>query len=157
MHSKRQLTLPLQLQPKSRDAAGSGKHKSGKQSMPCCRAGSRQDKPHFESHNGKLHVMTLFNIALQALHMHQLARTKAEEEERIAAVLQQRMHNSERKAKELQQLRNESAELRDLQASRHHYHCKPALTCCATTQYHCQPLLPPAFMVTASLVPGVKF
>ena len=49
--------------------------------------------------------------------MHQLARTKAEEEERIAAVLQQRMHNSERKTKELQQLRNESAELRDLQAS----------------------------------------
>lgn len=52
---------------------------------------------------------------LQALHMHQLARTKAEEEERIAAVLQQRMHDSERKTKELQQLRNESAELRDLQ------------------------------------------
>ena len=53
--------------------------------------------------------------------MHQLARNKAEEEERIAAVLQQRMHDSERKTKELQQLRNESAELRDLQASRHHY------------------------------------
>ncbi|KAL3139576.1 hypothetical protein ABBQ38_003895 [Trebouxia sp. C0009 RCD-2024] len=51
----------------------------------------------------------------QALHMHQLARAKAEEEERIAAVLQQRMHDSERKTKELQQLRNESAELRDLQ------------------------------------------
>lgn len=50
--------------------------------------------------------------------MHQLARTKAEEEERIAAVLQRRMHDSERKTKELQQLRNESAELRDLQASR---------------------------------------
>ena len=49
--------------------------------------------------------------------MHQLARTKAEEEERIAAVLQQRMHDSERKTKELQQLRNESAELRDLQVS----------------------------------------
>ena len=47
--------------------------------------------------------------------MHQLKRTKAEEDERIAAVLQQRMHDSERSAKELQQLRNESAELRDLQ------------------------------------------
>ena len=54
---------------------------------------------------------------VQALHMHQLKRTKAEEEERIAAVLQQRMHDSERSAKELQQLRNESAELRDLQVS----------------------------------------
>ena len=51
--------------------------------------------------------------------MHQLARTKAEEEERIAAVLQQRMHDSERKTKELQQLRNESADLRDLQVSMH--------------------------------------
>ena len=49
--------------------------------------------------------------------MHQLARTKAEEEERIAAVLQQRTLSSQRSAKELQQLRNESAELRDLQAS----------------------------------------
>lgn len=54
---------------------------------------------------------------LQALYMHQLKRTKAEEEERIAAVLQQRMRESERSAKELQQLRNESAELRDLQVS----------------------------------------
>lgn len=51
----------------------------------------------------------------QALYMHQLKRTKAEEEERIAAVLQQRIRESERSAKELQQLRNESAELRDLQ------------------------------------------
>ena len=49
--------------------------------------------------------------------MHQLARTKAEEEERIAAVLQQRMLDSERSAKELQQLRNESAELRELQVT----------------------------------------
>ena len=54
---------------------------------------------------------------LQAVYMHQLKRTKAEEEERIAAVLQQRMRESERSAKELQQLRNESAELRDLQVS----------------------------------------
>ena len=54
--------------------------------------------------------------------MHQLARTKAEEEERIAAVLQQRQLSSERSAKELQQLRNESAELRDLQVC--------PLTCC---------------------------
>lgn len=121
MHSKRQLTLPLQLQPKLRDAVGSGKHKSGKQSMPCCRAGSRQDQPHFWSPDGEPHLITLCIVALQALHMHQLARNKAEEEERIAAVLQQRMHDSERKTKELQQLRNESAELRDLQASRHHY------------------------------------
>lgn len=50
--------------------------------------------------------------------MHQLARTKAEEEDRIAAVLQQRMHDAERTTKELQQLRNESAELRDLQVRR---------------------------------------
>ena len=60
----------------------------------------------------------LFHLhCLQALYMHQLKRTKAEEEERIAAVLQQRMQESERSAKELQQLRNESAELRDLQVS----------------------------------------
>ena len=63
---------------------------------------------------------------LQALYMHQLKRTKAEEEERIAAVLQQRMQESERSAKELQQLRNESAELRDLQVSP----ICPNLRCC---------------------------
>ncbi|KAL0040762.1 hypothetical protein WJX79_004724 [Trebouxia sp. C0005] len=57
----------------------------------------------------------LLQSTQQALYMHQLKRTKAEEEERIAAVLQQRMRESERSAKELQQLRNESAELRDLQ------------------------------------------
>lgn len=52
--------------------------------------------------------------------MHQLARTRAEEEERIATVLQQRSLSSQRSAKELQQLRNESAELRDLQANLTH-------------------------------------
>lgn len=69
----------------------------------------------------------------QALHMHQLARTKVEEEERIAAVLQQRKLSSERSAKELQQLRNESAELRDLQAR----HCWLKLylsACCVADQ-----------------------
>lgn len=80
-------------------------------------------------------MITVCIVALQALHMHELARTKAEEEERIAAVLQQRMHDSERKSKELQQLRIESAELRDLQASRHHYHHKPALKGCTAVQY----------------------
>ena len=69
--------------------------------------------------------------------MHQLARTNAEEEERIAAVLQQRMHDSERKTKELQQLRNESAELRDLQASRHSYHYKPAFNALPTWSTTC--------------------
>lgn len=77
--------------------------------------------------------------------MHQLARTKAEEEERIAAVLQQRMHDAERTTKELQQLRNESAELRDLQASRHHKH---TFNHCAIQHHRCFP----DYMVAAGLV-----
>ena len=89
--------------------------------------------------------------------MHQLARTKAEEEERIAAVLQQRMHDSERKTKELQQLRNESAELRDLQASRNHQHHKPPLTCCSTAQCHCLSEKSTALVVSASLMLHGKF
>ena len=63
-------------------------------------------------------------VDLQALHMHQLACTKAEEEDRIAAVLQQRMLESQRSAKELQQLRNQSAELRDLQVNTSVSHCR---------------------------------
>lgn len=65
--------------------------------------------------------------------MHQLKRTKAEEEERIAAVLQQRMQESERSAKELQQLRNESAELRDLQVTSPPHPIMP--TSCITTTW----------------------
>ena len=52
---------------------------------------------------------------LQAERLQQLAHVRHEEEGRVAAVLEQRQHNAERSEKELQRLRNESSELRELQ------------------------------------------
>ena len=97
--------------------------RKGRLSMTCWKAGDRCTFPwlltiHMLNSKYQTTVSLLkVHLCYQALNMHQLARTKAEEEERIAAVLQQRMLSSERSAKELQQLRNESAELRDLQVN----------------------------------------
>ena len=52
---------------------------------------------------------------LQAERLQQLAHVRHEEEGRVAAVLEQRQHDAERSEKELQRLRNESSELRELQ------------------------------------------
>ena len=52
---------------------------------------------------------------MQAERLQQLAHVRHEEEGRIAAVLEQRQHDAERSEKELQRLRNESSELRELQ------------------------------------------
>lgn len=56
----------------------------------------------------------LDNLA-KAERLQQLAHVRHEEEGRIAAVLEQRQHDAERSEKELQRLRNESSELRELQ------------------------------------------
>lgn len=60
-------------------------------------------------------VVTRTICVLQAERLQQLAHVRHEEEGRIAAVLEQQQHDAERGEKELQRLRNESSELRELQ------------------------------------------
>lgn len=116
MLSKKQLTQLLRQQQRLRIVAGSARRRNGRPSMTCWKADARcANVCAFPQCRDS--AVCIKCVRWQALHMHQLARTKVEEEERIAAVLQQRKLSSERSAKELQQLRNESAELRDLQAS----------------------------------------